>query len=126
MAEKFPLRILLAENNLVNQKVICQILQKFGYQMDIVNNGIEAVKAVQNQAYDLVLMSIEMPDMDGLTATREIRQKLTIQPQIVAMTVSILVEDYYACLDSGMDDYITRPIKINEMIRILHSKPCPF
>jgi PAS domain S-box-containing protein len=126
MAEKFPLRILLAENNLVNQKVIYQILQKFGYQVDIVSNGIEAVKAVQNQAYDLVLMNIEMPEMNGLTATRKIRQKLTIQPQIVAMIANVLGEDYYTCLDSGMDDYITKPIKINEMIRILHSKPCPF
>ena len=126
MAEKFPLRILLAENNLVNQKVIYQILQKFGYQVDIVSNGIEAVKAVQNQAYDLVLMNIEMPEMGGLTATRKIRQKLTIQPQIVAMIANVLAEDYYTCLDSGMDDYITKPIKINEMIRILHSKHCPF
>lgn len=126
MAEKFPLRILLAENNLVNQKVIYQILQKFGYQVDIVSNGIEAVKAVQNQAYDLVLMNIEMPEMNGLTATRKIRQKLTIQPQIVAMIANVLGEDYYTCLDSGMDDYITKPIKINEMIRILHSKHCPF
>ncbi len=126
MAEKFPLSILLAEDNLVNQKVICQILQKFGYQMDIVNNGTEAVKAVENQAYDLVLMSIEMPEMDGLTATREIRQKLTIQPQIVGMIANVLAEDYYTCLDSGMDDYITKPIKINEMIRILHSQFCPF
>lgn len=126
MAEKFPLRILLVEDNLVNQKVIYQILQKFGYQVDMVSNGIEAVKAVQNQVYDLVLMNIEMPEMDGLTATRKIRQKLTIQPQIVAMIANVLAEDYYTCLDSGMDDYITKPIKINEMIRILHSKHCPF
>jgi CheY-like chemotaxis protein len=94
--------------------------------MDVVSNGIEAVKAVQNQAYDLVLMNMEMPEMDGLTATRQIRQKLTIQPQIVAMTANVLAEDYYTCLDSGIDDYITKPIKINEMIRILHSQPCPF
>jgi CheY-like chemotaxis protein len=69
---------------------------------------------------------MEMPEMDGLTATRQIRQKLTIQPQIVAMTANVLAEDYYTCLDSGIDDYITKPIKINEMIRILHSQPCPF
>jgi PAS domain S-box-containing protein len=121
MAEKFPLRILLAEDNLVNQKIVDQILQKLGYQMDIAKNGIEALQAVQNQAYDLVFMDMQMPEMDGLTATREIRKNLTIQPQIVAMTANVLAEDYQACLDAGMNDYISKPVKIKEIIRVLYS-----
>jgi PAS domain S-box-containing protein len=119
MAEKFPLRILLAEDNLVNQKVACQIIKKLGYQVDVVNNGIEAVKAVESKTYDLVFMDVEMPEMDGLNATKEIRQKLTIQPKIVALTANVLLEDYHGCLDAGMDDYISKPIRINEIIRVL-------
>ena len=119
MAKKFPLRILLAEDNIVNQKVANQMLKKLGYQVDVVNNGMEAVTAVQNQVYDIVFMDMQMPEMDGLTATREIRKNLTIQPQIIAMTANVLAEDYQACLEAGMNDYLSKPIKIQELIRII-------
>jgi PAS domain S-box-containing protein len=121
MAETFPLHILLAEDNLVNQEIAYQIFKKFGYQVDIVNNGIEAVEAVQGKVYDLVFMDIQMPEMDGLTATRQIRQNPTMQPQIVAMTANVLPETYQDCIDAGMNNYISKPIKIKEIIRILYS-----
>jgi PAS domain S-box-containing protein len=119
MGEKFPLKILLAEDDPTNQMYISYLLNKFGYQVDIAHNGIEAVQAVNNQAYDLIFMDMQMPEMDGLTATREIRQNAPIQPQIVAITANVLAEAYQTCLDAGMNDYISKPIKINEIIRIL-------
>ncbi|MFM6182992.1 MAG: response regulator [Dolichospermum sp.] len=126
MAEKLPLRILLAEHNLVNQKVVSQIFKKLGYEIDVVSNGMAALAAVQSESYDFVFMNIQMPEMDGLTLTREIRQKLTVVPQIVAIMTKVLAEDYNACLDAGMDAYITQPIRINEIVRVLYSQPCPF
>ncbi|MBK1986577.1 response regulator [Sphaerospermopsis aphanizomenoides BCCUSP55] len=119
IAQKCPLKILLAEDNIVNQKVASQILKKLGYQMDLAKNGIEALKAVQNQSYDVVLMDMQMPEMDGLTATKLIRQTPINQPRIVAMTASALPSDRQACLDAGMDDYISKPIKIEEVVRTL-------
>ncbi|WP_413173928.1 response regulator [Anabaena azotica] len=119
IADKFPLNILLVEDNLVNQKVGSQILKQLGYQVDIAKNGIEAVKAVQNQSYDIVLMDMQMPEMDGVTATKLIRQTPINQPRIVAMTASALLNDRQTCLDAGMDDYISKPISIQEIVRAL-------
>lgn len=119
IAEQFPLRILLVEDNLINQKVAYLMLKQLGYEVDVANNGIEAIKAVRNQVYDLLFMDVQMPEMDGLTATREIRQNLTIQPQIIAMTANVLEEDHQACLDAGMNDHISKPINFEELIQIL-------
>jgi len=119
MAEKFPLRILLVEDNPVNQKVAIFTLKKLGYQADIANNGLEALHAVRQKTYDLVLMDMQMPEMDGLTATRLIRQQLGNQPRIVAMTANALPEDVQACLDAGMDDYLSKPFKIEFLIQVL-------
>ncbi|MBD2662884.1 integral membrane sensor hybrid histidine kinase [Richelia sinica FACHB-800] len=119
IAQTGPLKILLVEDNIVNQKVARQILTKLGYQIDLANNGIEAVTAVQNKSYDVVLMDVQMPEMDGLTAAQLIRQMPINQPRIVAMTASALASDRFACLEAGMDDYISKPITIQQIVQTL-------
>jgi len=123
MLERLPLKILLAEDNIVNQKFASFTLKKLGYQVDIVNNGLEALIAVQTQSYDLILMDIQMPEMNGLSATKQIRQNFSensiAQPYIVAMTANALPNDRQVCLDAGMDDFISKPINIQELIRVL-------
>ncbi|TYQ23592.1 PAS domain S-box protein [Pseudanabaena sp. UWO311] len=118
-AKKFPLRILLVEDNRVNQMVAKLMLKRLGYQINaIANNGLEAVQAVQNDSYDLILMDVQMPEMDGLTATKMIRQGLKSPVRIVAMTADAMPEDRQACLDAGMDDFISKPISIQDLISI--------
>ncbi|NMF58227.1 PAS domain-containing protein [Pseudanabaena yagii] len=122
MAESFPLRILVVEDNLVNQRIATlMLLKKFGYQVDVANNGIEAVKKASEQSYDLIFMDVQMPEMDGLTATKLIRSNLSIpiQPYIVAMTGNAMPEDRQACFDVGMNDYISKPVRSNEIARML-------
>ena len=119
MAEKFPLRILLVEDNLVNQKIAMVMLKKFGYRIDIANNGLEALEILQKQIYDLILMDMQMPEMDGLTATRQIRQNFEHQPWIVAITANILPEDRQACFEAGMNDFMSKPFRIGDMVNIL-------
>lgn len=118
MSEKFPLRILLVEDNLFNQKIASITLKKLGYQADIANNGLEAISAVQQKVYDLVLMDVQMPEMDGLTATRHIRQNSMDQPWIVAITANVMPEDRKACLEAGMNYYLSKPFKIQDIVRI--------
>ena len=122
LAEMFPLRILLVEDNIVNQMVATRLLQKLGYQADLANNGLEAIEAVQKQIYDLIFMDVQMPEMDGLTATKLIREYLMDSKhkvQIVAMTANAMPEDRQACLDAGMNAYISKPINIQEIIRLI-------
>ncbi|AFZ03003.1 PAS domain-containing hybrid sensor histidine kinase/response regulator [Calothrix sp. PCC 6303] len=111
------LRILLAEDNLVNQKVALLVLKKIGYHADIANNGLEVLKALQQQTYDVVLMDVQMPEMDGLTATREICQKWSNseRPRIIALTANAMPGDREICLNAGMDDYITKPIRVEKL-----------
>jgi signal transduction histidine kinase/ligand-binding sensor domain-containing protein/DNA-binding response OmpR family regulator len=116
---QYPMSILIAEDNLINQKVARQILQKMGYQADIAVNGIEALEAVTAKQYDIILMDVQMPEMDGLEATRQIRKNLAIQPVIVAMTANAMVEDKEACLQAGMNDYLSKPMKIAEIVAVL-------
>ncbi len=107
-----PLRILVAEDNLVNQKMILRMLEKLGHQPVVVSNGVEAVHAVQSGNFDLVFMDIQMPEMDGLTATRHIREGLPdAQPKIIAMTAGALTVDRDVCMQAGMNDFITKPIE---------------
>ncbi len=114
------LRILLAEDNSVNQKVACLILEKLGYRADVVSNGLEAVNLVQTVPYDCVLMDMEMPEMDGITATKRImEQKLVKTPYIIALTAYAMSEDRNRCLSAGMNDFITKPIRIQELERAL-------
>lgn len=142
MAERLPLRILLAEDTVVNQKVALLMLQKMGYRADVASNGLEVLQALKRQPYDVVLMDVHMPEMDGLEATRRIRQHwaqgeigkymdmLTTEqehpvllhlsePRIIAMTANAMRGDREACLESGMDDYISKPVQIEELAQSL-------
>ena len=119
ISDKFPLSILLVEDNPMNQKLIYLIMQKFGYNIDIANNGLEAIKFLETQTYDMLLMDIQMPEMDGLTATKWIRQNLAIQPHIVAITAGSSGTDRKICLDAGMNDYISKPVDVQEIIRVI-------
>jgi signal transduction histidine kinase len=109
------LQILLAEDNLVNQKVTSMMLKKLGHRADVAANGLEVLQALERQHYDLILMDVQMPEMDGLEAAREIRRRWPVpdQPVIVAMTAMALEGDQDMCLDSGMDDYLSKPVKMD-------------
>ncbi|WP_052128836.1 response regulator [Neosynechococcus sphagnicola] len=116
------LRILLAEDNVVNQKVAIALLKKLGYsRVDIAGNGLEVLEALRRQPYDLILMDVQMPDLDGLGATRQICQEWDgeSRPWIVAMTASAMQGDRDACLTAGMDDYISKPVRWQELQRVL-------
>jgi CheY-like chemotaxis protein len=113
------LRILIAEDNRVNQKLAVRVLGKLGYDPDIVENGKEVLEEVSKVNYDLILMDVQMPEMDGLEATRMIRLCLETQPIIVAMTANAMQGDREECLGSGMDDYISKPVNIEELVIIL-------
>lgn len=116
---KSHLRILLVEDSPMNQRLIYLIMQKFGYMIDTVNNGLEAIHALQAQTYDMVLMDVQMPEMDGITATKWIRQNLTNQPHIVAVTANSSGTDRQSCLAAGMNDYIRKPVNIQEIMRVI-------
>jgi len=120
MAKNHPLHILLAEDNAVNQKLALRLLQQMGYRADVASNGIEAVESVQRQAYDVVLMDVQMPEMDGLDATRTIRKlQIEQQPRIVAMTANAMQGDREMCLAAGMNDYVSKPIRVAELSEAL-------
>jgi CheY-like chemotaxis protein/HPt (histidine-containing phosphotransfer) domain-containing protein len=114
LADRMPLRILLAEDNEVNRKVALRMLKGFGYQADVAANGLEAVAAVRRQAYDVVLMDIQMPEMDGLEAARIIvsERPSADRPRIVAMSANAMREDTEAAVAAGMDDYVVKPISV--------------
>ncbi|MFD2161776.1 response regulator [Paradesertivirga mongoliensis] len=118
-AEKHPLKILIAEDNLINQKLILKVLSKLGYQAKLANNGQEVLDMIKAEAFDVVLMDVQMPVMDGLEATRFIRENFEKQPLIVAMTANALVEDREICISAGMDEYVSKPIKLEELTRVL-------
>jgi PAS domain S-box-containing protein len=156
LAETLPLRILLAEDNVVNQKVASRLLGKLGYRIDMASNGLEAIEAIARQTYDVVFMDVQMPEMDGLDASRQIRiieaakanskyingdgsesqhadavdfsvyssvlpsHFLAKPVRIIAMTANAMQGVRELCLSAGMDDYITKPIKIEELIRALY------
>ena len=116
---QLQLKILLAEDNKVNQKVAALTLKKLGYIADIANNGLEVLAMLENKYYDVILMDMQMPEMDGVTATKIIRQSPQNQPYIIALTANALETDRQICLDVGMNDFITKPIVIAEITRVL-------
>ncbi|MBK8046319.1 MAG: response regulator [Anaerolineales bacterium] len=121
LAERHPLRILLADDNSVNQKVALRILNRLGYDADVAANGVEVIEALGRRPYDVVLMDVQMPEMDGLEATRTIRSTLdpADQPVVIAMTASALAQDRLACTEAGMDGYISKPIQLEQLTSAL-------
>ncbi|MBN1398767.1 MAG: response regulator [Bacteroidetes bacterium] len=128
MARRHPLRILLAEDSLVNIKIALWFLRKLGYHADVAFNGIEVIDALKRRSYDAILMDAEMPEMDGRQATMLIRKEFAKdqQPTIIAMTANVQHGDREEYLSLGMNDYITKPLKMEDLIRALSaSKPTP-
>ncbi|OKS85579.1 hybrid sensor histidine kinase/response regulator [Mucilaginibacter polytrichastri] len=119
LAKQYPMNILIAEDNIINQKLTLRMLTKMGYNADIAVNGHDAVNAVATKPYQLIFMDVQMPEMDGLEATQFIRQNMTVQPIIIAMTANALSEDREACLKAGMDDYLSKPMKLDEIVVML-------
>lgn len=117
LGARSPLRILLAEDNLVNQRVAGRILEKMGYRADIAANGLEALEALKRQTYDVVFMDVHMPEMDGMEATRQICHQWgpAERPRIIAMTAKSMQGDREKCMEAGMDDYISKPVRIEEL-----------
>ncbi|MDJ0651256.1 MAG: ATP-binding protein [Xenococcaceae cyanobacterium MO_188.B19] len=116
--ESVPLKILIAEDNGVNQQVLLLLLEKLGLRGDVVGNGLEAITALNSIPYDLVLMDVEMPEMDGITASKRITQRTdndSKKPYIIALTAYATPEDRNKCLAAGMNDFLTKPIRINDL-----------
>jgi signal transduction histidine kinase/ligand-binding sensor domain-containing protein/DNA-binding response OmpR family regulator len=118
-AKRYPLNILVAEDNLINQKLILRVLNKLGYNPMLVIDGVEVLNALAANNYDAILMDIQMPKMDGLEATIKIRAVNNHQPYIIAMTANAMAEDREGCINAGMDDYIAKPMRIEELVNIL-------
>ena len=117
LARRHPLSILLAEDNPVNQQVMLVLLGHLGYRADLARNGREVLDALARRRYDLVLMDVQMPEMDGLEATRRIRQEIPEdrQPHIVALTAHVMTGDRERCLAAGMDGFLGKPVQIADL-----------
>lgn len=129
LGQRLPLRILLAEDNMVNQKVAQHSLARLGYRVDIAANGVEALAALHRQPYDVILMDVQMPEMDGIEATRRICAQWPVEqrPYIIAMTAHAMTGDYEKCIAAGMDDYISKPIRLERLVAALEaSKKSPY
>ena len=122
MGKRHPLNLLMVEDNPINQKVARRLLERLGYQLDIAQNGIEGLHAINQKLYDVVLMDIQMPEMDGLETTRQIRQNFdkSKQPRIIAVTAHAMEGDREEYIEAGMDDYISKPMKIDALVAALH------
>ena len=117
LARQHPLRILLAEDNVVNQKVGVALLKRMGYDPDVVANGLEVLAAVRRQTYDVILMDIQMPEMDGLEASRQIVRQLgsAHRPRLIALTANVFKTDQDACLEAGMDGFLGKPLDLDQL-----------
>ncbi|MCP6760459.1 MAG: response regulator [Fischerella sp. CENA71] len=122
LSQKLPLRILLVEDISLNQRVALQMFERMGYRADIANNGLEALSALRQKSYDLVFMDVQMPEMDGLEATRRICQEWPedSRPWIIAMTAHAMQGDREECLNAGMNDYISKPIRMKALVQALY------
>ncbi len=129
-AVNFPLKILLAEDNVVNQKVAIRYLNRLGYRPDVAANGLEVISLMQNKTYDVILMDVHMPELDGIETTKRIILEFPQKPWIIAVTANALQGDREICLQAGMQDYVSKPLKVQELIAALetayttiHKKP---
>lgn len=118
-ADHYPLRILIAEDNIINQKLIERILHKLGYQTDTVSDGMQVLKSFVKKEYNVILMDVRMPEMDGFETTHTIRQMEIAQPYIIAMTANSMSSDKTECLQNGMNDYVSKPLSTAEIINSL-------
>jgi CheY-like chemotaxis protein len=131
MSSHHPLRILLAEDNVVNQKLALRLLAQMGYRADVAANGLEVIQSLERQHYDVILMDVQMPEMDGLEASRQIcsrwsreaRPDAPQRPRIIAMTANAMQGDREMCLAAGMDDYLSKPIRVDELVNALLRAP---
>lgn len=119
LAEQCPLNILVAEDNIMNQRLILKVLGKLGYSPDLASDGLEAINALEHKKYDIILMDIQMPNLDGLEATRIIRKKYGAKPLVLAMTANALTEDKLSCYKAGMDAYLAKPINFGSLVTTL-------
>lgn len=122
MSARNPLRILVAEDNTINQNLTLLMLERLGYRADVASNGLEVLEALRRQPYDAILMDVQMPEMDGLEATRCIREEFDMsdQPRIIAMTANAMTGDREICLQAGMDDYISKPVRLENLVNSLN------
>jgi CheY-like chemotaxis protein len=122
MGKRHPLSILLAEDNVTNQRLALLVLERLGYRADVAANGLEVLQSLRRQPYDLVLMDVQMPEMDGLDATRAIASEFPPdgRPRVVAMTANAMKEDRDECFAAGMDDFLTKPIQLAELVAALN------
>jgi PAS domain S-box-containing protein len=127
LAERLPLRILVAEDNVVNQQLAVLLLKKIGYRADVAANGLEVLEALGRETYDVVIMDVQMPEMDGLETTRQIRQRWPgRRPHIIAATASAMQEEREACLAAGMNAYLSKPIRVESLATALSNcRPHP-
>ncbi len=121
LARRYPLRLLLAEDYVVNRKVALRLLERLGYHADVAANGLEVLDALRRQPYDVVLMDVQMPELDGLETSRRIRAEFPAerQPRIVAMTANVRQSDREQCLAAGMDDFLGKPVRVEALSRVL-------
>jgi signal transduction histidine kinase len=116
LAQRVPLRILVADDNLVNQKVACGLLHRMGYRPETAGNGFEVLEALERQMFDLIFLDVQMPEMDGYEAARRIGERWNgNRPRIIAMTGNAMQGDRERCLDAGMDDYVTKPVRLKDL-----------
>jgi CheY-like chemotaxis protein len=120
-SNQYPLRILLAEDNEINQLLAIKMLNNIGYEPVVAENGLQVIDLLKTEKFDLILMDVQMPEMDGLEATKHIREKSEMQPVIIAMTANAMSSDEDECLKAGMDDYLSKPVRI-EMLKSMIGK----
>lgn len=118
-SKQYPLNILIAEDDAMNQQMALMVLKKLGYKAQVAANGKEVLEIVSHSSFDVILMDVQMPEMDGLEATRMIRLCLDSQPVIIAMTANTMQGDREACLEAGMNDYLSKPVKLAELVSLL-------
>jgi CheY-like chemotaxis protein len=123
LAERLPLHLLVADDNTVNQKVASMMLKRLGYTVDIVANGVEVLQALETRSYDIIFLDVQMPEMDGDEAARRIRDQWSTnepaRPRLIAMTGNAMQGDRERCLAAGMDDYITKPVRVEKLQAVL-------